>query len=75
MTSRQVIALIKSQRRINAMQVKHNDRVSKLSKGRAHHQACYIGGLATGAGADVSGSPCWCGEQAYQEYVDRLEKT
>lgn len=53
--------LLAAQLKIQDAQKRQNERVRKASNGRSHHQACPIGGLSTGMGADISGADCWCG--------------
>lgn len=55
------LALAASRRALNA-------RVRDASEGRPHHQACRLGGIFTGMPADMSGSPCWCGEQDMDDW-------
>ncbi len=47
-----------------------NEQVKEASGGRAHHQACRLGGLRTGMGADISGAPCWCGNDGWSDRKD-----
>lgn len=61
MNPKQVDSLIRARLKLQIQRTNLNARVLKLSNGRPHHQACFIGGLSTGMAADLSGSPCWCG--------------
>src|SRR3990172_5208072 len=64
MTRSTMLRLLAARRRQDEARRKLNERVRRASKGLAHHQACPVGGLFTGMGADGSGYDCWCGGTA-----------